>query len=56
MLNQLRITILEQQVIVDKRLARDDAEEVDETFRCGAYVVADGVAAGGGVEDGEVDV
>lgn len=54
--DEFRIGVFEEDVVVDQRLARDDAEEVDEAFGGGADVVADGVAAGGGIEDGEVDV
>lgn len=41
---------------MDEGLAGDDAEEVDEALGGVAHVAADGVAAGGGVEDGEVDI
>lgn len=56
MFDEFRIRVFEEDVVVDQRLARDDAEEVDEAFGGGADVVADCVAAGGGIEDGEVDV
>ncbi|KAK6931780.1 LOW QUALITY PROTEIN: hypothetical protein RJ641_003573, partial [Dillenia turbinata] len=53
MLDQLRIRIMEQQVI---GLTRHDAEEVDKALGGIAHVTADDVSAGGGIEDGEIDV
>ncbi|OAY75206.1 hypothetical protein ACMD2_06425 [Ananas comosus] len=53
---ELGVGIVEEEVVVDERVARDDAEEVDEALGCGADERGDAGAAGAGVEDGEVDV
>jgi hypothetical protein len=47
---------VEEQVVVDELLPRDDAEEVDQPLGLGAHDGGDVVAAGAGVEDGEVHV
>nr|GMD32770.1 AAA+ ATPase domain-containing protein [Ipomoea batatas] len=51
-----RIGVLEQEVVVDEGLAGNDAEEMNQALGGVSDVGAYGVAAGGGVEDGKVDV
>lgn len=41
---------------MDELLTWNNTEEMDQVFSCVADVAADSVAAGGRVEDGEVDV
>lgn len=55
-LSELGVGVVEEKVVVNERLSRDDAEHVDEPLGGVADVAANDVAAGGGVEDGEVDV
>ncbi|CAL5020361.1 unnamed protein product [Urochloa decumbens] len=50
------VRIVEQQVVVDELLARDDAEEVDEALGVVPHDAGDVGAAGVRLEDGEVDV
>ena len=56
MLEEFGIGVSEEQIVVDDALARDDAEEVNQLLGVSTNVASDFVAAGGGVEDGEVDV
>lgn len=56
MFHEFRISILKQQIVVDDWLPGDDAEQVNQALSFVADVGADDVAAGGGIEDGEVDV
>lgn len=56
MLTELVVGVVEEEVVVDEGLSRDDAEEMDQALGSVADVGADEVAAGGRVEDGEVDV
>lgn len=56
MVDELLVGVAEEEVVVDEGLPGDDAEEVDEALGFLADVAANDVAAGGRVEDGEVDV
>lgn len=52
MLDELFIGVLEEEVVVDQSLPRDDAEEMDQGLGGLPDVSADDFAAGGRVEDG----
>uniref|UniRef100_A0A0E0CTF6 DUF834 domain-containing protein n=1 Tax=Oryza meridionalis TaxID=40149 RepID=A0A0E0CTF6_9ORYZ len=54
--DEVLVGVVEEQVVVDELVARDDAEEVDEALGGGADDGAHVVAADVGFEDGEVDV
>lgn len=52
MLHELSVRVLEEEVVVDQSLPRDDAEEMDQGLGGLPDVSADDFAAGGRVEDG----
>ena len=56
MLHQLIVTAPEDEIIVDEGLPRDDTKQMYELLGRIAHVGPDGVAASGGVEDGEIDI
>lgn len=50
------VRVVKDEVVMDERLTRHDTKEMDKALGYGANMAANDVAAGGGVEDGEVDV
>lgn len=56
MFAEFSVGVVEEEVIMDDGLAGNDAEEVDKALGGGPHVATDGVAAGGGVKDGEIDI
>lgn len=55
-MNKLRIRVLKDELFMNKGLSWDDAEEVDEALGFISDISSDGVTAGGGIKDGEVDI
>jgi hypothetical protein len=55
-LDDLFIRILEEKIVVDERLTRHYTEEVDQPLSRLANVSSDSFAAGGRIENGEIDI
>lgn len=50
------VTVIEEKIVVDERLAVDDTEEVHEPLRLGADERRNVGTGGVWIEDGEIDV
>lgn len=56
MFNEFGIGVVEQQIVVNNRLPGDNTEQMNQTLGFVANMRANGFTAGGGIEDGEVNV
>lgn len=56
MLNEFLIGVLEQKIIVDQGLTRDNAEQVDQFLGSIANVATDDISAGVGIKNGKIHV